>query len=105
MVFSGAFKALWATLGLLAHRLTSKTEFLVPNCASRVDYHLLIDDNPPENGVIVEIKAPHILDLCMNAFEEPYYHLTYNEPNTDRELIQQITNKVSGKSHHLLGIY
>ena len=105
MVFSGAFNALIDTLGLLAHRLTSEPEFLVPNCASRVDYHLLIDDNPPENGVIVEIKAPHILDLCMNAFEGPYYHLTYNEPNTDRALIQQIMNKVSGKPHHLLGIY
>ena len=105
MLDVGAFNALGATLSLLAHRLTSEPEFLVPNCASRVDFQLLIDDNPPENGVIVEIKAPHVLDLCMNAFEEPYYHLTYNEPNSDRELIQQIMNKVSGKPHHLLGIY
>ena len=105
MVSSGAFNALEATLDLLALRLTLEREFLVPNCASRVDFQLLIDDNPPENGVIVEIKAPHILDLCMNAFEGPYYHLTYNEPNTDRALIQQIMNKVSGKPHHLHGIY
>ena len=103
MLDVGAFNALGATLSLLAHRLTSEPEFLVPNCTSRVDFRLLIDDNPPERGVIVEIKAPLILDLCMNAFEEPYHRLTYDI--TGGELFEMIMNKVSEKLHYPLCIH
>ena len=92
MLDRGAFTAMGSTLNLLGLELTVDPEYSLPNCNSRVDFYLSTAD---DRGVIIEAKAPNIIDLITPSLEQAYNDLTYN-PN--EELVDKVLSKVRLKT-------
>ena len=88
MIDRGAFRAMEFTLDLLRLELAVEPEYPLPNCNSKVDFYL---STAHDKGIIIEVKAPNIIDRITHSLERGFNDLTYN-PNGD--LVDNVLSKV-----------
>ena len=91
MVDGGALKALYYTLEVLGLKLNIDIEYSPPDWSSELDFYLSTSN---DGRVIVEVKAPGIMNICTPPLEERYHEMTYKKDGT---LADKVLSKVQLK--------